>query len=208
MNGPGFKVRRATLEDLNALKALWESMRLPAPDLEKRLTEFQVVENTEGKIAGALGFQILGRQGRLHSEAFADFSVADQVRPLVWQRLQSLAMNHGVFRVWTHEQAPFWTRNGFQSSSAETLQKLPEAWDRSVPGWLTLQLKDEEVIASVDKEFAMFMESEKQRSARALDQARTLKKVITVLACIVALAILALAAWLYFVRKRPGALGP
>jgi type IV secretory pathway component VirB8 len=77
-----------------------------------------------------------------------------------------------------------------------------------VPGWLTLQLKDEEVIASVDKEFAMFMESEKQRSARALDQARTLKKVITVLACIVALAILALAAWLYFVRKRPGALGP
>lgn len=208
MSASNFKVRRATLEDLTALKALWESMRLPAGELEKRLTEFQLVEDAQGKIVGAIGFQILGRQGCLHSEAFSDFSIADEVRPLVWQRLQSLAMNHGVFRVWTRENVPFWTRNGFQPPAGDTLQKLPEAWDRSLTGWLTLQLKDEAVLASADKEFAMFMESEKARSARALDQARVLKKVITVLAILVGLALAGLAGYLYIQRTRQGTLGP
>ena len=41
------RVRRATLDDLGALKPLWTSMRLPAADLEKRLTEFQVIESAE-----------------------------------------------------------------------------------------------------------------------------------------------------------------
>ncbi len=208
MSASNFKVRRATLEDLAALKTLWESMRLPAGELEKRLTEFQLVEDTQGKIVGAMGFQILGRQGCLHSESFSDFSIADEVRPLVWQRLQSLAMNHGVFRVWTRENVPFWRRNGFQPPSAETLQKLPETWDRSLNGWLTLQLKDENVLASADREFAMFMEAEKARSERALDRARVLKKVIIVIAIIVGLALAGLGGFLYIQRMRDGTLGP
>ncbi len=37
------------VDDRAVLKAIWLSMRLPADELEKRLTEFQVVENTEGR---------------------------------------------------------------------------------------------------------------------------------------------------------------
>ena len=36
-----FRVRRATLDDFEALKTLWISMRYNPEELEKRLTEFQ-----------------------------------------------------------------------------------------------------------------------------------------------------------------------
>ena len=50
MTPPNHRVRRATLDDLPALKPLWESMRFSVEDLEKRLTEFQVAENAQGEI--------------------------------------------------------------------------------------------------------------------------------------------------------------
>ena len=140
MNPTSYRVRRATVDNFEALKALWTSMNFPAADLEKRLTEFQVAEDENGNIVGAIGFQFLDRQGLIYNEAFADFSVADQVRPLLWTRIQSLAMNHGVARLWTRENAPFWTHSGLQPAKPEMLERLPEAWDRSAPGWLTLRL--------------------------------------------------------------------
>jgi hypothetical protein len=95
MNPSDFRVRRATLDDIGALRALWESMRYPTGDLERRLTEFQVVEGPGGEVVGALGFQIIERQARIHSEAFTDFAIADSMRPVFLKRIQSLAMNHG-----------------------------------------------------------------------------------------------------------------
>ena len=112
MSTSSFRVRRATLEDLNQLSGRWKTMHLPADDLGKRVTEFQVAEDGEGKLAGAVGLQIAQRQGRVHSEAFGDFALADVLRPLLWERLQSLATNHGLLRVWTQEKAPFWTQCG------------------------------------------------------------------------------------------------
>src|SRR5580765_781319 len=111
MNSANYRVRRATVDDLAALKVLWESMSFGAVELEKKLTEFQVAEAPDGEIAGALGFEINQRHGRIHSEAFAPSSPADIVRPMIWTRLQSLCMNHGVFRLWTQEQSPFWSSN-------------------------------------------------------------------------------------------------
>ena len=43
MTAPQFPARRATLDDLPALRPLWEAERLDAAALEKRLTEFQLV---------------------------------------------------------------------------------------------------------------------------------------------------------------------
>ena len=208
MNLATYTVRRATVDDLPTLKALWGTMRLPADELEKRLTEFQVAQSADGKLIGAVGFRTSSRQGHLHSEAFTDFGLADEVRPLLWKRIQSLASNHGVFRVWTQERAPFWTRGGFQPADSTALQKLPEPWNCDAAEWLTLQLKDEAAIASLDKEFAMFMESEKQRSARALDQARMLKTIVTLIASIVGLVLIGTALYLYFTRRNEGVLSP
>src|ERR1051325_7770228 len=157
MTAATFRVRRATVDDLGALKALWESMRIPLADLDKRLTEFQVAEDANGKVVGTVGFQIFQRHGWIHSEPFSDFAVADEVRPLFWTRIQSLAMNHGVARLWTREHAPFWSQNDWQPPDDGALGLLPEAWDRTVKAWLTLRLKDVDVMASLDKEFEMFV---------------------------------------------------
>ena len=203
MSTPEFRVRRATVDDLATLKALWEAMRIPGLDLERRLTEFQVAEDAAGKVVGAIGFQIAQRHGLIHSEAFSDFGIADQIRPLFWTRIQSLAMNHGVARLWTRENVPFWTHNGLQPADPESLSRLPETWDRTAPGWLTLRLKDEGVIASLDKEFDLFVSSEKQRSAAAIGQAQKLKAIITIIGLLIALGIVAAAVYVMLARRVP-----
>lgn len=188
MNSSAFRIRRATVDDLTTLRALWQDMRITTPDLDKRLTEFQIAEDSTGKLLGAVGFQIVQRHGLIHSEAFSDFGVADQVRPLFWTRLQALALNHGVARLWTRENTPFWPHCGLHVAEREALNRMPEGWDRSLEGWLSLRLKDEDVMASLDKEFDLFVASEKARSAEALGQARTLKLVVTVIGMLLALA--------------------
>jgi N-acetylglutamate synthase-like GNAT family acetyltransferase len=208
MNPSDYRVRRATLDDMGTLKTLWHTMRFAEGELERRLTEFQVVEGPDHKIVGALGFQMAERQGRIHSETFADFAIADALRPLLWARVQSLASNHGIFRLWTHENAPFWVHTGFQPANEKAMARMPPAWKESGSNWFTLQLKDEEAIASLEKEFAMFMESEKQRSAQALGQAKTLKTVVTIFAFIVALAVFAAAAYIWFARKSGASPSP
>ena len=183
-------------------------MKFSAADLKNRLTEFQVAQGADGKVAGAVGFQILQRHGLIHSEAFEDFSVADQVRPLLWGRIQALAMNHGIVRLWTQENAPFWTHSGLQPADSNAVQRMPESWNRSAPGWLTLRLKDEDVLLSLDKEFALFKEAEKQNTAVTLNHARKMKTVATVIGATVAFLLFAAAIYLLLTRKAPGSITP
>lgn len=183
MNSPEYRVRRATLDDVGQLTTLWSSMRFAADDLAKRVTEFQVAEHADGRLLGAVGLQMAERQGLIHSEGFSDFALAEQVRPLLWERLNSVAINHGLVRLWTDEEAPFWNHCGLTSPDAETLQKLPLSWQSPKSRWLCLKLRDDpEAVVSLDKEFALFMEAEKQRTARAFKQARVLKMVATLVA--------------------------
>jgi len=196
------RVRRATLDDLTPLAALWQTMHLAHEELGKRVTEFQVAEDPEGKLLGAVGLQLAERQGRVHSEAFFDFAHADQLRPLLWERVQAVARNHGLLRLWTREQAPFWNHCGLQKADDDVMQKLPAVWRGESAEWRTLKLRDDlETVMSLDKEFALFMESEKQRTARAFYQARVLK----VIAVVISLAVLALVIVGAFVmlRKNP-----
>jgi N-acetylglutamate synthase-like GNAT family acetyltransferase len=183
VNPQPLRIRRATTDDLESLKSLWSSMRLPADELEKHLTEFQVVEDADGKILGGIGIRFSKPHAWLHSEGFADFSVADAARQLFWERIQILAANHGVFRVWTRERSPFWKSFGFQPPNAETLARLPEEWKSEPDGaWLTLQLKNEEAIAAaLEKEFPAFMDAEKKQTARVLEQAKILRNIVTVI---------------------------
>jgi N-acetylglutamate synthase-like GNAT family acetyltransferase len=208
MLSAAYRVRRATVEDLEVLRALWAAMKLPADELKNRLTEFQIATDAAGRVVGAIGFQFAGRQGLIHSEAFADFAVADQVRPLFWARIQALATNHGVARLWTRETAPFWSHNGLQPAGRDALGRLPEAWNRAAAGWLTLRLKDEDVLLNLDKEFALFKEAEKRHTAATLGQARKLKLVFTVLGILVSAALLAAALYLLLARRAPGSIPP
>jgi len=178
-----YRVRRATLDDLGHLMAIWQPMQFPVNDLAKRVTEFQVAESSDGKILGALGLQIAERQGLIHSEAFGDFALAEQLRPLLWDRIQAVATNHGLLRVWTREQAPFWKHCGMIEAEAEVLQDLPVLWRGPSSRWLTLKLRDDaESVLSLSKEFALFMQSEKQRTEQVFQRARRLKTLVTLIA--------------------------
>lgn len=200
---PGLHVRRATVDDLAALRAIWLSMRLPAAELEKRLKEFQVVENAEGNVLGAVGIRFSKQHALLYGEGFSDFSVADTARELFWRRFEALAANHGIFRIWTRETSPFWTRWGFQPADAEILQRLPEEWKTSEDKWLTLELKNEEAVAAaLENKFAGFMEAEKMQTARVAEKARTLKTAVTVVGFGIGILCIGIAIYL-FVHHNP-----
>jgi hypothetical protein len=206
MTATALRVRRATQDDLGVLRPLWESMRFSVADLERRFTEFQVAENAAGQLVGAVGFQMTSGQGRIHSEAFTDFSLADTARPLFWDRLHTLAVNHGITRLWTQENAPFWNRSGLHAADAEELQKLPAEWNEFTLPWFTLKLKSEEAFASLEKELDLMIRTEKQRTARVLEHAKTLKNIATVIAVILALFVLV--AGFFLLRNNPGLLTP
>ncbi len=206
MTASTLRVRRATVEDLETLRPLWSSMKLPVAELEPRLTEFQVLENTEGKVMGGIALQMAGGSGRLHSEGFTDFAIADQGRELLWNRIQTLASNHGIFRLWSRECVPFWKGIGFKKADAEALKKLPAAWNTEDTSWFTLQLKDEAAMASLEKELAMFMAAEKRNSERLFQQGRTMKMIANLVAAV--LLLFAVGAAIYIILKRPEILHP
>jgi hypothetical protein len=187
------------------LTALWTSMHFSPDDLGKQVTEFQIAETGESDLVGAVGMQIAQKQGKIHGEAFSDFGLADTLRPMLWERLQAVATNHGLLRLWTQEEAPFWRQRGLVKADDGALQKLPAVWKTAGTDWLTLKLREDlESIVSADKEFAMFMEAEKQRSLRTMQHAKVLKFVAALVAFGVILMVLLAAG--YLVRKNPNLL--
>jgi hypothetical protein len=214
MNPQTLRIRRATVDDFAAFKTIWASMRLPADELEKRLTEFQIAENSGGGVVGAIGIQFSGQHALLHSEGYSDFGVADAARNLFWTRIQTLAANHGVFRIWTQEHSPFWKSFGFHPPNVETLARLPAGWKnesggdpgataRSEGGWLTLQLKNEDVIiAALEKKFAPFMAGEKSETKKISKKAKTINNVITVAGFAIGIISIGFAIYL-FVHRNP-----
>ena len=181
-------------------------MRLPAEELESRLTEFQVIETGDGQVVGAIGVQVVRQHALVHSEGYTDFSVADAARELFWERIQTVAAHHGVFRLWTQEQSPFWVRLGFQPANAETLGRLPDEWKPAAGKWLTIQLKNEEAIATLDKELALFRESEQKHAAETLGQARKAISLFTALLLFLGIICFGIALYLY-VRRFSSVLG-
>jgi N-acetylglutamate synthase-like GNAT family acetyltransferase len=204
MSPQTLRIRRATVDDLSALKSLWISMRLSPDELEKRLTEFQIVENSDGHVLGAIGIQFFKQYALLHSEGYSDFSVADAARNLFWERIQTLASNHGAFRIWTQERSPFWKSFGFQPPTADVLDRLPEQWKNEFDGgWLTFQLKNEELIAAaLEKEFAPFMAGEKIETEKISERAKTINLIITIAGFVIGILGVGIAIYLFFRRVR------
>lgn len=195
-------VRRATLDDLPQLMDLWKLEKLPAEVLEKRFTEFQIVTDSVGKIVGALGMQISDKQGKLHSELFPEYEYADQLRPLFWERLQMVAKNHGLARVWTQLNSPYWQTGDFHDASEEELALLPTQFSGQQIAWMTVALKEESApIAAVEKEMAMFHEMERASTEKIFRQAKVFKYV----AVTIAFGFLAwIAYWLFLIFRKTG----
>ena len=194
--------RRATIDDLSKLTPLWRAEGLPAHDLEKRFKEFQVIEGPDGDIFGIIGLQISGQEGRLHSETFAHPEDGDALREKLWERVQMIANNHGIIRLWTQLESPFWHHVGFTGASGDLMVRLPGVFvgDHHRP-WLFYQLRSENApMVSLDKEFAVFREAEKERTEKIFRQARALKMIAAALAVVVLCLVIFFA--FFFVRLQ------
>jgi N-acetylglutamate synthase-like GNAT family acetyltransferase len=180
-----YQIRRATLDDLPALRELWKKTNLDAPDLEKRLTEVQVAEK-DGQIVAALGMKIDRLHGQVHSEAIPDKNDA-VLYEAFWQRLQILSRNFGLFRLWTDSQTPYWQTRGFKIPDEKAFAKKPESMPGDREKLLTLAMKEETAEGlSVEQQFEIFTQSQKAETERLMQQAQTFKKiayVILALAC-------------------------
>ena len=200
VNAPGYRVRRATTEDLAQLTAVWAAAALPAAELEKRFTEFQIAEATDGRIVGAIGLQVAGADGKIHSETFADFALSDTLRPLFWQRIETMARNHGLFRLWTAETAPFWKKDaGFSAASVPP----PEAIGPAHGAWLTLRLKDEAADPTlIEAQFNLFREAERAKREKLMQRAAALKIVGTFIAVLLFVFSMVVLFWFFRHRTR------
>ncbi len=206
MTEPQFQTRRATLDDLPALVPLWQADRLDAVALEKRLTEFQVACDAEGTVIGALAMQRHQQHGLLHSEVFADFALADTLRPLLWERMRTVGRNHALARMWTRESSLFWRTLGFDPPDEEQLAAFPPSFGNVEAGPLfTLKVRDDPFADMTPaQEEAMLKQHLRADTDKMLKQARTLRMFayIASVVFIILLAIFGKYLWRYRSRQR------
>lgn len=175
---PHYVTRRATVEDVPQLLALWQLERLPTAALEKRFVEFQVVSDADGRVLAALGLQISGSQGLLHSESIARQELADQFRELLWNRMQAMIRNHALERLWTQNQALWWRDLGFASAEESMLASRPEVFPASSDeDWNVKTLRAADATAQLDREFAQFKVMQHEETARLQARARWVKRI-------------------------------
>jgi len=198
------RTRRATTDDLAQLKALWEAERFAAGELERQFTDFQVAEDERGGVAAAIALEIDGTQGRIHSETFGDFGQTDLLRPRLWRQLQSTAQNHGLFRLWTRETAPYWRKEaGFTEAGRELLEKLPAGFGAAGPGWLVLRLREEGADpAALARQFELFKITEQEKRDKLLRHARLLRLAGTLIAILLFASAFVLLVWVFKQRTR------
>ncbi len=190
--------RRATVEDLPQLIDLWRLERLPVETLERRLTDFQVVVDEAQVVLGAVALQTSANHGWLHGEAIARAELADQIRQLLWERLQRVAVNHSLDRIWTQLPFPFWRNLGFHPATDEEMASLPEGFGEKAPGWQLIRLREGDASAdAIEKQFAMLRAMHAEDSGRFKQRVALLKRVAMGLTVFVFLLILVWAVTLF-----------
>ncbi len=186
-----WKVRRATVDDIPQLISLWQLEQLDPGLLEKRFTEFQVVTDEDGRLLAAIGLQIVGTQGLLHSESIARAEYSDVLRGLLWKRLQVIIQNHALERLWTQMDTPSWRDRGFGSASEDLCKGIPTAFVGAARAWQVMILRAADANAAVERELAQFRAAQQEEVARLRVRAQTMKRValgITVLVFLVVVA--------------------
>jgi len=177
MDPARFMVRRATLDDLSGLKELWTRAHLQVLELERRLTDFQLVVSEESDLMGAVALRIEAGQGWLHSEAFAGPEGQDPLRQLLWDRVMILARNHGLTRLWTLELAPFWRQVAeFQGVEQEDLKRFPGSFGQAHMRWQTLVLRAEDQrLLSLEQELEIFQQDSRSGMNQVMSQAQVVR---------------------------------
>ena len=142
MSSDPLQTRRATFEDLSALRSFLRTTGVSDSSLEKRLTEFQLVTTRHGDLLACGGLHIDSHHGCLHHWLFRNPGVRESAEPLLWTRIGQIAQSRGLIRLWTRETGAFWKNRGFKDPTTAVLEAFPPAFGASKPPLLTLQLRD------------------------------------------------------------------
>lgn len=207
MDEPVFLARRATLDDLPALRELWQQEQFDADALEKRITEFQVAYDAEGAIMAAIGMRREGEQGLMHSEAFRDFGYADQLRALIWERLKTIAKNYAMARVWMRDCARYWKELGFDEVDEETLNELPPEFGEREGSWFSIMLRSDPFAkgdALAKQQEMMFREALRAETEKTMQQAKIVRIVALVLSILLFVIIVFAGVKLFKYQQRTG----
>lgn len=203
---PAIQARRATLDDLPDLLELWQATGLPGEQLEQFLTEFQIVADEQGILCAAVGLLIHEREALIHSEAVAAGADADACRAALWRRMQIVARNQGVARLWTPEDDPFWIANGFRAATAAEVADMPAAIANPEAKWfLHLSMDSNRAKQIVNEQLAIWEASrlqDKEDFTRSISSIRT---GALLLAALIIVLVLVLA--LYIFWRQPDILG-
>ncbi|MBM3824395.1 MAG: hypothetical protein FJ404_16175 [Verrucomicrobia bacterium] len=168
--------RRANIDDLPALKTLWTQHGIEASEAERQITEFQVAFDERQILAGCAAVRVSGQNALIHSEAYAQPESAGLVRATLWPRVQSLARNLGLFRLWIRSPDEFWKSNGFGDPTEMARKKWPEEWGPQTPPLACLVLREESLeLISIEKEFELFQQAQKESTEKVFRQARFAK---------------------------------
>jgi len=196
------QARRATIDDLPGLRGLWSAHQLPVETLEKRVTEFQLALSG-AEILGAVALHVDNHHGKIHSLAISANEHEAQVRKLLWERIQNVAKNTGLVRLWQHAGAPLTADNGFHSAEPTQISQAPAALGLAGNQWLTLKLREDAAAAaiSLDKEFAFFAETERLSTERIIEQGKKFRLVAYSFAAVVMAATFLL--FFFAFRKQP-----
>lgn len=195
------EIRRATIEDLPALRALWRKADLLVPEVEKHLTEFQVALSTDGCLVGCAGLQISQKHGKIHHVIYAEPGLEEELRRVFFERLKTLSRNYGLVRLWTREPALFWRSSGFQPATDNALRDFPPPFGSPREDWLTLPLASEHHVAAVEQELELFKMAQVHLTEKTLRQVKRVK-IIAWIVLVISLGFL-LFLGIYYVRRLP-----
>jgi N-acetylglutamate synthase-like GNAT family acetyltransferase len=196
-----FTARRASVEDLPALQELWQAAGLPWDQLDGFLNEFQLVTDENGVIAGGIGLLIEGSQALLHTEAVGAEVDADAVRATLWRRVQLIARNQGVQRIWTQEDADYWTASGFVTAAPPPDGRPRPSFLDPTATWLAFDLVDPARAQGMITEQLALLEAARMQESAELEKRI---KSFRLAAILVAGAVIAVCLWLlYRVMQSP-----
>ncbi|MSU31488.1 MAG: hypothetical protein EXS25_02280 [Pedosphaera sp.] len=158
--------RRATLEDIPALKGLWLNAGLPWDQLESFIGEFIVIPGADQQLLAAIGLMIEFNDALLHSEALAMETEADNLRASLWQRIQIMTRNQGIHRIWTQEDADYWRTCGFIATSVHEKPAESPSFLQSSDGWSLFKLLDtDRAKAFAEKQMGIWQASRSEENA-------------------------------------------
>lgn len=198
----GTTVRRATLDDLDALRGLWRECRLPDYELERRFTEFQVVVDGQGWILATVGLRVAGTEAQVHSLAIRRADLAEALSKALGERAQQLALQQGAHRIWARDAPSTWSKEGFTTGTSEDRQALPAAFGQPGEPWLVKRLREDPLkLIAAEEQLEAYLEMERLRTDRLVRRGQLLKMVATLFAAILLAGALA-ALFLTLTRNR------